>query len=30
MALMAARIPPDLWAELKHEGLMPRSAPVPA
>lgn len=29
-ALMAARIPPDLWAELKHEGLMPRSAPVPA
>ncbi|MEA2608789.1 MAG: D-threo-aldose 1-dehydrogenase, partial [Chloroflexota bacterium] len=23
-------IPPDLWAELKHEGLLREDAPVPA
>lgn len=28
-ALMSTAIPADLWAELKHEGLMPHSAPVP-
>lgn len=27
--LMSTAIPADLWAELKHEGLMPHSAPVP-
>jgi D-threo-aldose 1-dehydrogenase len=27
--LIAMPIPADLWAELKHEGLMPASAPVP-
>ena len=30
VALMSAAIPADLWVELKHEGLMPASAPVPA
>ena len=30
MALMRTAIPADLWAELKHEGLMPENAPVPA
>jgi D-threo-aldose 1-dehydrogenase len=29
-ALMAAPIPADLWAELKHDGLMAGNAPVPA
>jgi len=29
-ALMSAAIPSGLWAELKHEGLMPPFAPVPA
>jgi D-threo-aldose 1-dehydrogenase len=28
--LMATPIPAGLWAELKHEGLMPEYAPVPA
>ncbi|MBV8566371.1 MAG: aldo/keto reductase [Methylobacteriaceae bacterium] len=27
--LMTTPIPADLWAELKHEGLMPAEAPVP-
>jgi D-threo-aldose 1-dehydrogenase len=29
IALMTAKIPADLWAELKHEGLLRRDAPVP-
>ena len=28
--LAALPIPDDLWAELKHEGLLPEAAPVPA
>ena len=30
MVLMRTAIPADLWSELKHEGLMPQHAPVPA
>ncbi len=30
IALMRIVIPADLWAELKHEGLMPDHSPVPA
>jgi D-threo-aldose 1-dehydrogenase len=30
LTLMNAPIPIDLWAELKHEGLMPDGAPVPS
>lgn len=30
VALMERPIPADLWAELKHEGLLHREAPVPA
>jgi D-threo-aldose 1-dehydrogenase len=29
VARMAARIPADLWRELKHEGLLAEAAPVP-
>lgn len=29
IALMTTAIPADLWAELKHEGLLRRDAPVP-
>jgi D-threo-aldose 1-dehydrogenase len=29
IALMAEKIPAELWAELKHEGLLRRDAPVP-
>ncbi|MGH7072006.1 MAG: aldo/keto reductase [Acetobacteraceae bacterium] len=29
IALMTAKIPADLWAELKHEGLLSAGAPVP-
>ncbi len=29
IALMATKIPGDLWAELKHEGLLRADAPVP-
>ena len=28
--LMRTEVPPDLWAELKREGLMPDAARVPA
>ncbi len=28
--LLAERIPGDLWAELRHEGLIPADAPTPA
>ncbi|MGH7118451.1 MAG: aldo/keto reductase [Acetobacteraceae bacterium] len=30
IALMATKIPPALWAELKHEGLLDPAAPLPA
>ena len=30
VALISHPIPPDLWAELKHEGLLPAHAPTPA
>jgi len=30
IALMATPIPADLWAELKHEGLLRRDAPTPS
>ena len=30
VALISHPIPPDLWAELKHEGLLPTHAPTPA
>lgn len=29
IALMTAKLPADLWAELKHEGLLRQDAPVP-
>jgi len=30
VAMMQVEIPNDLWAELKHEGLLPEAAPTPA
>lgn len=30
LTLMNVALPSDLWAELKHEGLMPHGAPVPS
>jgi D-threo-aldose 1-dehydrogenase len=30
LTLMNVALPADLWAELKHEGLMPHGAPIPS